>query len=76
MTPEQRTEWEGYKTEVNDQMTRLDNSLGDVELATNETWDDVKKGTRETTDDVGNWFQRQAEKIDRETKADGDKDGH
>lgn len=73
---EQRTEWEGYKVEVNDQMARLDNSLGDVERASNETWADVKKGTRETTDDVGNWFQRQAEKIDRETKADGDKDGH
>ncbi len=76
LTAEQRTEWEGYKVEVKDQMARLDNSLGDVERASNETWDDVKKGTRETTDDVGNWFQRQAEKIDRETKADGDKDGH
>ena len=35
-----------------------------------------KAGTKKTTDDVGNWFQRQAEKIDKKTDADKDNDGH
>jgi len=29
-----------------------------------------------TANDVGDWFTKQAEKIDRKTDADHDKDGH
>jgi len=39
-------------------------------------WDDVKTGTRRTVDDIGDWFDRQAEKVDRKTDADKDMDGH
>jgi chaperonin cofactor prefoldin len=73
---EQRTEWEAYKAEVTDQIDRLDANLSDVEKATAEGWDNVKADTRKTADDVGNWFQRQAEKVDRKTDADKDHDGH
>ena len=76
LTDEERTEWEGFKVEVNDQIERLDASLNDVETATSEKWEEVKEGSSRTADDVGNWFQRQAEKIDQKTDADHDNDGH
>lgn len=76
LTSEERTEWEAFKQEVNDQIDRLDENLDDVEGATAEKWEAVKADTRRTADDVGNWFQRQAEKLDRKTGADHDKDGH
>lgn len=76
LTEAERTEWGAYKTDVNDQIARLDANLNDVESASAETWEDVKAGTRKVADDVGNWFQRQAEKIDKKTDADNDNDGH
>lgn len=76
ITTAQRTEWEASRTELKDQMKRLDDGIAQVEGSTNETWKDVKEGTRQTTEDVDNWFQRQAEIIDRKTDADKDKDGH
>lgn len=71
-----RTEWEASKKDISEQIDRLDAQLEDVDSATEETWKDVKVGTKKAADDVGNWFQRQAEKIDKKTKADNDKDGH
>jgi len=76
ITAEQRTEWETSRTELKDQMKRLEDGIAQVEGSTNETWKDVKEGTRQTTEDVDNWFQRQAEIIDRKTDADKDNDGH
>ncbi len=76
ITVEQKKEWETSRTELKDQMKRLEDGIAEVEGSTNETWKDVKEGTRQTTEDVDNWFQRQAEIIDRKTDADKDKDGH
>jgi isopentenyldiphosphate isomerase len=73
---EERAEWEAYRIEVSDQVKRLDANLTDVEAATAEGWDNVKADTRKTADEVGNWFQRQAEKVDKKTNADKDQDGH
>ncbi|MBK8615232.1 MAG: hypothetical protein IPN85_17615 [Flavobacteriales bacterium] len=75
-TKEQQQEWEASRVELKDQMKRLEDGIGEVDRSTNETWKDVKEGTRKTTEDVDNWFQRQAEIIDRKTDADKDKDGH
>lgn len=76
LTAEERSEWEAYKADVQMQLDRVDGNLNDVGSATNEMWDDVKAGTRRTVDDIGDWFDRQAEKIDRKTDADKDMDGH
>jgi hypothetical protein len=73
---EERAEWEAYKVDVEDQVERLDANLTDVGSATAEVWEEVKADTRKTADDVGNWFQRQAEKVDKKTDADKDHDGH
>ena len=76
LTAEQRAEWEAYKADVQTQLDRVDGNLNDVGAATSEMWEDVKAGTRRTADDIGDWFERQAEKIDRKTEADKDMDGH
>jgi len=73
---EERAEWENYKKEVNEQIDRLDGELNDVESATSEAWENVKTESRSAMKDVGDWFARQAEKIDRKTDADKDNDGH
>ncbi len=76
LTTEERSEWEAYKADVQTQLDRVDGNLNDVGSATTEMWDDVKTGTRRTVDDIGDWFDRQAEKVDRKTDADKDMDGH
>lgn len=76
MKAEERAEWENYKKEVNEQIDRLDGELNDVESATSEAWENVKTESRSAMKDVGDWFARQAEKIDRKTDADKDNDGH
>ncbi|MBX2971976.1 MAG: hypothetical protein KF797_02635 [Flavobacteriales bacterium] len=76
LKPEERSEWEGFKAEVETQITRLDGNLNDVESATTNVWENVKNDTRKTADDIGDWFERQAEKIDRKTDVDKDNDGH
>ena len=73
---EERAEWENYKKEVNEQIDRLDGELNDVESATSEVWENVKTESRNAMKDVGDWFARQADKIDRKTDADKDNDGH
>lgn len=76
LAKEEQKEWEAARVELKDQMKRLEDSMAEVDGSTNETWKDIKEGSRKTTEDVGNWFQRQAEIIDRKTDADKDKDGH
>ncbi|HPF89473.1 MAG TPA: hypothetical protein PLL57_02325 [Flavobacteriales bacterium] len=71
LTAEERSEWEAYKADVQMQLDRVDGNLNDVGSATNEMWDDVKAGTRRTVDDIGDWFDRQAEKIDRDRRRQG-----
>ena len=72
----QLTEWKATRSELKDQMKRLEDGIAELEGSTNETWKEVKEGSRQTTEDVDNWFQRQAEIIDHKTDADKDKDGH
>lgn len=76
MTKDQQNEWEASRVELKDQMKRLEDGLDQVDRSTNETWKDVKENTSKTTQDVDNWFERQAEIIDRKTDADKDMDGH
>jgi hypothetical protein len=57
-------------------VARVDAEMGRLERATANTWEDVKQGVSNTANDVGDWFTKQAEKIDRKTDADHDKDGH
>lgn len=73
---ERRTELEKTKDELNVQLARLETQLGDVDRATSETWEETKAAVGKAADETGNWFKRQAEKIDRKTGADHDKDGH
>ncbi|QQR88050.1 MAG: hypothetical protein IPJ76_07505 [Flavobacteriales bacterium] len=73
---ERRTELEKTKDELNVQLARLETQLGDVDRATQETWEETKAAVRKAADETSNWFTRQAEKIDRKTGADHDKDGH
>lgn len=75
-TEEQKKEWGSARTELKDQMKRLEDGIAEVEGSTNDTWGDVKESTHQTTQEVDNWFQRQAEIIDRKTDADKDHDGH
>ncbi|MCB9184818.1 MAG: hypothetical protein H6591_12995 [Flavobacteriales bacterium] len=76
LTAEQRSEWEAFKDDVDQQIQRIDRQLDDVNAATAETWNDVKSATKKAVDETGDWFKRQAEKIDRKTDADADHDGH
>lgn len=76
LTPEERAKQEALKTELSEQRDRVERALGQVEGATPDTWETIKADAKRTTDDVAAWFERQAEKIDRETTRDNDQDGH
>lgn len=75
LTVEERTDWETRRTEASAHVARIDAELGRVESATANAWEDVKQGVSNTANDVGDWFAKQAEKIDRKTEADHDQDG-
>ena len=47
-----------------------------AENATDPNWNASKAELRQAADEVQGWWARQMEKIDVETKADNDKDGH
>ena len=55
---------------------RIDRSIEDVEGADQSTWQNIKEGVNNTTRDVRDWFKKMGEKVDKETKADADDDGH
>ncbi|HRD53662.1 MAG TPA: hypothetical protein PKY96_13540 [Flavobacteriales bacterium] len=67
---DQRKEWEAFKDEVEAQIERVDRQLDDVGSATAETWEKVKAATQKAAAEVGDWFKRQAEKVDRKTRTD------
>lgn len=71
-----RKEKEEWRDNLEDQRKDVDQAIDNVQGSTDDTWDEVKAGTRNTIDAVGDWFKKQAENIDKETKADADKDGH
>lgn len=76
LTAQERTELETKHAVYKDQLARIDRATSDLGMATRETWVDVKEGTRSTLDDIGDWFKKEAEKVDQKTDADHDKDGH
>lgn len=76
LTAEQRKEWGAFKDDVDTQISRIDRHLEDVGSATAETWEKVKAATKKAAEDVGDWFRRQAEKVDRKTRTDLDNDMH
>jgi predicted nuclease with TOPRIM domain len=55
---------------------RIDGSLRDIEKADDTTWTNIKAGVRNTVNDVEAWFKKMGEKVDKETPADRDNDGH
>ena len=63
-------------TELGNQIARVDASLIRLETSTTTDWQDVKRAARGTVDSTQSWVKRQAEKIDWDTKADNDNDGH
>ncbi len=73
---ETRAKFEQEKTELKQQMDRVDGNLSEVERATKETWNDVKASSAKAADETENWFQRQKELIDQKTEVDKDHDGH
>jgi len=73
---ETRAKFEQEKTELKQQMDRVDGNLSEVERATKETWNDVKASLAKAADETENWFQRQKELIDQKTEVDKDHDGH
>lgn len=67
---------EDERTSLLDLRQRIDHSLEDMDRADTSTWEEIKTGVKKTADDVGDWFKKMGEKVDKETKADVDKDGH
>lgn len=75
LTDADRQLWEARRAEARAHVKRVDDDLARVQGATTTVWEDVKQGVSNTAKDVGNWFEEQAEKIDRNTDADLDNDG-
>lgn len=75
LTDADRQLWEARRAEARAHVKRVDDDLARVQGATTTVWEDVKQGVSNTAKDVGNWFEEQAEKIDRNTDADHDNDG-
>lgn len=76
LNADQRKEWQTFKNEVDAQIDRVDRQLAEVSSATAATWEKVKESTSQALQEVGDWFNRQAEKVDRKTRADRDQDMH
>lgn len=70
-----RTEMEALVGEYNTNIARLDTYTPRLDGATDSDWEGVKNDMRTMSDSTSNWFDRQADKIDAETKSDNDKDG-
>lgn len=75
LTDADRQLWEARRAEARAHVKRVDDDLARVQGATTTVWEDVKQGVSNTAKDVGNWFEEQAEKMDRNTDADLDNDG-
>ena len=71
-----RAEWETRIAELTVNIERIDAAQRNVDGSNDRNWQEVKAGSRKAADDTKNWFQRQAELIDKKTNADADNDGH
>lgn len=76
LTPAERKELEDALKEMKGQQTRIEVATSNVGVATRDSWLEVKDATNNVVDDIDNWFERQAEKMDKKTDADRDGDGH
>lgn len=72
----EREEWNAYRAQLLDQRRRVEKALDDVGDADTNTWSEVKAAVQRSREDVDTWLEREAEKVDKKTKADADKDGH
>ncbi len=73
---ERRTECETHIAELRTNIARIDATVGSVEGSSDTDWQRIKSESHTMMDSTNTWFDRQLEKIDRETNADADKDGH
>lgn len=73
---ERRAECENHIKELQANIAQIDASLTRMNATTGTDWSTMKGEMRTMKDSTDNWFKRQSEKIDRNTDADGDKDGH
>lgn len=73
---ERRAETANHVQELKANIDRIDASLGNLQASTSANWQQVKREAHDLADTTANWFDRQIEKIDRNTDADADNDGH
>ena len=76
LTPAERKELEDAHKEMKGQLVRIEVATSNVGVATRDSWLEVKDESNKVVDDIDNWFERQAEKMDKKTDADRDGDGH
>lgn len=76
LKPSERADQEALRVELNREKTKVEQTITKAENATDATWNSTKAELRQAADEVQGWWARQMEKIDVETKADNDKDGH
>ncbi len=76
LKPSERTEQEAMRVELNREKDKVAAAITKAENATDANWNASKAELRQAADEVQGWWARQMEKIDVETKADNDKDGH
>jgi vacuolar-type H+-ATPase subunit I/STV1 len=72
---EKRAETERHIAELEQNIARIDANYVALDGASNENWENVKADTRKAADETRNWWDRQKDWIDAQTKADNDKDG-
>lgn len=72
----EKAEQEALRVELNREKAKVAAAIAKAENATDATWSASKAELRQAADEVQGWWARQMEKIDVETKADNDKDGH
>ncbi|HQV53580.1 MAG TPA: hypothetical protein PK735_00280 [Flavobacteriales bacterium] len=74
--PSVKADKEAMKAELTKELNMLDEKIGNVENATADAWDMTKSDAENTSKEVKSWWETQKEKVDAETDADHDKDGH
>jgi len=72
---ERKAECTQHIAELKMNIARIDGSMGTMKNSTSGNWQKVKADNRMMADSTRNWFDRQAENIDRRTDMDSDKDG-
>lgn len=71
---DERAKHEAMRTELQKEKEVVSAQLASVEGSTSGSWNTVKSDARKAMDDIKAWWDKQEEKIDRETTRDND--GH